>query len=71
MEYDGLAPETTLHDVRWGCWYKGNGIDDFVWVLEISGSVPPAHLSGGFSRALLASASPPCSSPKVRDRSRV
>ena len=40
----GFSPETTLHDVRWGRWYKGNGINDFVWVLEISGSVPPAHL---------------------------
>jgi hypothetical protein len=47
----GFAPETTLHDVRWGRWYKGNGIDDFVWVLEISGSVPPAHLVGGFAGA--------------------
>lgn len=47
----GFAPETTLHDVRWGRWYKGEGIDDFVWVLEISGSVPPAHLSGGFAGA--------------------
>jgi hypothetical protein len=47
----GFAPETTLHDVRWGRWYKGHGIDDFVWVLEISGSVPPAHLVGGFAGA--------------------
>jgi hypothetical protein len=48
----GFAPETTLHDVRWGRWYKGNGINDFVWVLEISGSVPPAHLAGGFAGAV-------------------
>jgi hypothetical protein len=47
----GFAPETTLHDVRWGRWYKGDGIDNFVWVLEISGSVPPAHLTGGFAGA--------------------
>jgi hypothetical protein len=47
----GYPPETTLHDVRWGRWYKGSGIDDFVWVLEISGSVPPAHLAGGFAGA--------------------
>jgi len=47
----GFSPETTLHDVRWGRWYKGYGIDDFVWVLEISGSVPPAHLRGGFAGA--------------------
>ena len=47
----GYPPETTLHDVRWGRWYKGDGVDDFVWVLEISGSVPPAHLTGGFRGA--------------------
>jgi hypothetical protein len=47
----GFSPETTLHDVRWGRWYKGHGINDFVWVLEISGSVPPAHLIGGFAGA--------------------
>jgi hypothetical protein len=47
----GYPPETTLHDVRWGRWFKGGGIDDFVWVLEISGSVPPAHLVGGFRGA--------------------
>ena len=47
----GYPPETTLHDVRWGRWFKGDGIDDFVWVLEISGSVPPAHLVDGFRGA--------------------
>ena len=47
----GYPPETTLHDVRWGRWYQGNGLNDFVWVLEISGSVPPAHLCGGFAGA--------------------
>jgi hypothetical protein len=39
----GFAPETTLHDLRWGRHYKGGGLDDFVWVLEISGAAPPAH----------------------------
>jgi hypothetical protein len=48
----GFSPETTLHDVRWGRWFKGDGLDDFVWVLEISGSVPPAHLTGGFAGAI-------------------
>jgi hypothetical protein len=47
----GYPPETTLHDVRWGRWFKGDGLDDFVWVLEISGSVPPAHLVGGYAGA--------------------
>ena len=43
----GFAPETTLHDVRWG---RKVG-DQFVWVLEISGAVPPAHLVGGYAGA--------------------
>ena len=43
----GLDPETTLHDVRWGEDYDGQ----FVWVFEISGSVPPQHLVGGFAGA--------------------
>ena len=44
----GFAPETTLHDVRWGEEYDGR----FVWVFEISGSVPPAHLIGGYAGAV-------------------
>jgi hypothetical protein len=47
----GFPPENTLHDVRWGRHYQGSGIDDFVWVFEISGSVPPAHLVGGYAGA--------------------
>jgi len=43
----GLDPATTLHDVRWGEQYG----DDFVWVYEISGSVPPSHLTGGYEGA--------------------
>ncbi len=43
----GFPPETTLHDVRWG---RPVG-DQFVWVLEISGAVPPAHLEGGYAGA--------------------
>jgi hypothetical protein len=38
-----LDPTTTLHDVRWGEHYKGDGIDDFVWVLQISGAAPANH----------------------------
>jgi hypothetical protein len=41
----GYEPESTLHDVRYGEPYK----NDFVWVFEISGAVPPAHLQGGYS----------------------
>ncbi|MGO9896091.1 MAG: fucose isomerase [Bryobacteraceae bacterium] len=44
----GYEPETTLHDVRYGEPY-GN---EFVWVFQISGSVPPQHLVGGFAGAV-------------------
>lgn len=47
----GLDPATTLHDVRWGEWYTGDGVDDFVWVLEISGAAPASHFSGGYAGA--------------------
>ena len=40
-------PDNTLHDVRWGEEYDG----DFVWVYEISGSVPASHL-GGWDKAV-------------------
>ena len=43
----GFAPETTLHDVRWG----RNIEDRFVWILEISGAAPPAHFAGGYAGA--------------------
>src|SRR6266496_1442945 len=48
----GLDPATTLHDIRWGRHYKGNNIDDFVWVFEISGAVPPSHLVDGYTGAV-------------------
>jgi hypothetical protein len=47
----GIDPATTLHDVRWGEYYKGQGIDDFVWLLQISGAVPASHLVGGYAGA--------------------
>ena len=47
----GFAPENTLHDLRWGQHYKGDGVNDYVWVFLISGAVPPAHLEGGFKGA--------------------
>jgi hypothetical protein len=46
-----FAPENTLHDLRWGKHYKGDGVNDYVWVFLISGAVPPAHLIGGFKGA--------------------
>ena len=48
----GLVPDTTLHDIRWGQHYRGDGIDDFVWVLEISGAAPPSHFVGGYAGAV-------------------
>ncbi|MCU1584281.1 MAG: fucose isomerase [Microbacteriaceae bacterium] len=44
----GLDPATTLHDIRWGEQFG----EDFVWVFEISGSVPPSHLRGGYAGAV-------------------
>jgi len=44
----GYAPENTLHDLRWGQEYKGDGVDDYVWVFLISGAAPPAHFIGGY-----------------------
>lgn len=43
----GLDPATTLHDVRWGEEVHLADINDFVWVWEISGAVPPNHLING------------------------
>ncbi len=53
----GYEGDNTLHDLRWGRHYKGEGkradgggpLDDYVWVFEISGAVPPTHLVGGWS----------------------
>ena len=42
----GLNPATTLHDIRWGEPYG----EDFVWVFEISGSVPASH-NGGYDKS--------------------
>ena len=44
----GLDPATTLHDVRWGEQFD----DEFVWVFEISGSVPASHLARGYADAM-------------------
>jgi hypothetical protein len=47
----GFAPENTLHDVRWGAHFQGEGVDDYVWVFLISGAAPPAHFIGGWQGA--------------------
>ncbi len=47
-----LDPATTLHDVRWGEHYTGEGIDDFVWLFQISGAAPASHFKGGYRSAV-------------------
>jgi hypothetical protein len=47
----GFDPATTLHDVRWGEHFSGNGVNDFVWVFEISGAAPASHFIGGYAGA--------------------
>jgi hypothetical protein len=46
-----LDPSTTLHDVRWGEHYNADGMDDFVWLFQISGAVPASHIVGGYAGA--------------------
>jgi L-fucose isomerase-like protein len=43
--------ETTLHDVRWGDFDRSGTTKEYVWVLEISGSAPPAHFVDGWKGA--------------------
>lgn len=47
----GQPVENTLHDLRWGDWDRSGTTDEYVWVFEISGSVPPSHLVGGWQGA--------------------
>ena len=47
----GFAPENTLHDLRWGQYFRGAGVNDYVWVFLISGAAPPAHFIGGYKGA--------------------
>ncbi len=47
----GLDPSTTLHDLRWGEHY-GGAVNDFVWVLQISGAAPASHFAGGYRGAI-------------------
>jgi hypothetical protein len=44
----GFPPENTLHDLRWGRQYTGDGLDAYVWVFLISGAAPPEHFIGGW-----------------------
>ena len=59
----GLDPATTLHDIRWGQHYRGDGFDGFVWVLEISGAAPASHFVDGYKGAV-SERQPPMYFPK-------
>jgi hypothetical protein len=48
----GFDPATTLHDIRWGEYYSGEEVDDFVWVLMISGAAPASHFIAGYKGAV-------------------
>jgi hypothetical protein len=43
---------TTLHDIRCGRQYRRDGIDDFVWVFEISRAAPVSHFINGYVGAV-------------------
>jgi hypothetical protein len=47
----GQPVENTLHDLRWGDIDRSGTVDEYVWVLLISGSAPPAHFIGGWRGA--------------------
>lgn len=47
----GIAPDNTLHDLRWCDADESGTVEGDVWVLEISGAVPPSHLEGGYAGA--------------------
>ncbi len=47
----GQPVENTLHDLRWGDWDASGTVRDYVWVLLISGSAPPAHFVRGWKGA--------------------
>ncbi len=47
----GYPPENTLHDLRWGQAYQSETLNEYVWVLLISGAAPPAHFTGGWKGA--------------------
>ncbi len=47
----GMDPSNTLHDVRWGAPVHERGVDEFVWLFEISGAAPASHFIGGYAGA--------------------
>ena len=44
----GQPVENTLHDLRWGDLDRSGTTDQYVWVFEISGSVPAEHNVNGW-----------------------
>jgi hypothetical protein len=48
----GLPPDNTLHDLRWGDHDQSGTTDEYVWVFEISGAVPPSHFQNGYADAV-------------------
>ncbi|MCG6155735.1 fucose isomerase [Rubinisphaera margarita] len=44
----GEPVETTLHDLRWGDHDASGSVEDYIWVLLISGAAPPEHFIGGW-----------------------
>lgn len=48
----GFDPSTTLHDVRWGEVVRNHGVNEFVWVFEISGAAPASHFINGYAGAV-------------------
>jgi len=48
----GQPVENTLHDLRWGDLDRSGTVPEYVWVFEISGSVPPSHLTNGWAGAV-------------------
>lgn len=47
----GFDPANTLHDLRWGEHFSGDGVDDYVWVFMISGAMPASHIANGYAGA--------------------
>ncbi|GAB4514140.1 MAG: L-fucose/L-arabinose isomerase family protein [Anaerolineae bacterium] len=47
----GFDPATTLHDLRYGEHYTGDGVDAYVWVFLISGAAPASHFINGYAGA--------------------
>lgn len=47
----GMSGENTLHDIRWGEYFRNGEFEGFIWVFLISGAAPPDHFIGGYGGA--------------------